>query len=255
MTRSDLAKTFLNSGADYDRFRPGFPAEVASYCLPERVHDALDLGAGTGKFTEQLASRAEHLTAVDPSALMLAQLSRKLPSVTVLEGTAESLPLRDASQDAVTVAQAFHWFDRDAASREIARVLRPGGTLALVWNSPDPSCTWDSECQLVAHPDQGALTPEDVDAAPELDPLPGFDEMRSAWIPWSEHISRDHYLRRWLTVSTFMAATDDERREMLARLERILDESPDTAGQTTLSLQHLTMALVYRKAAEARRAA
>lgn len=199
--------------AHYAR-HPGFPEAAADYCLPEHAGNVLDLGAGTGKFTELLTQRAEHVTAVDPSISMLAQLRRKLDSVTVLGGMAEGIPLPDCSQDAVTVAQAFHRFDPDKACQEISRVLRPGGTLALLWNGPGPGCAWDTACQSIAHPDLPRLNPSDA-AAPAFEAMPGFEGVRSAWIPWSEQITRADYIRRWLTVSTFIAADDDTRTEMI----------------------------------------
>ena len=99
----------------------------------------LDLGAGTGKLTRVLAARYAHVIAVEPLDGMRGILERVVPDVEALPGSAERIPLDDASVDAVFAAQAFHWFDHDRAIPEIARVLRPGGVLALVWNGPDES--------------------------------------------------------------------------------------------------------------------
>ncbi|BDZ38431.1 class I SAM-dependent methyltransferase [Microbacterium suwonense] len=122
-----LAKSFLDAGEDYERFRPGFPDAAADAVIPTPVRTALDLGAGTGKFTELLLDRAEHVIAVEPSEPMLAVLRTKLPDVEVHLGTAESIPAADGSVDVVTAAQAFHWFDREPACAEIRRVLARGG--------------------------------------------------------------------------------------------------------------------------------
>ncbi|WP_217183779.1 class I SAM-dependent methyltransferase [Streptomyces sp. AC495_CC817] len=158
MVDETLARSFEEIGEDYERFRPAFPAEAADLMIPQRVETIVDLGAGTGKFTERLLGRADRLIAVEPSAAMLDVLRVKLPGVLALDGTAERIPLPDAAADALTVAQAFHWFDRESACREIARVLRPGGVLGLVWNGPDPSCTWDLACRRIIRP-RGDTTP------------------------------------------------------------------------------------------------
>jgi SAM-dependent methyltransferase len=94
----------------------------------------LELAAGTGKLTRQLVSRVARVVAVEPDAGMRRLLSARCPDVTVIDGTAERIPLADDSVDAVFVAQAFHWFDNEAALRQVARVLRPGGALVVMWN-------------------------------------------------------------------------------------------------------------------------
>lgn len=116
---------------DYERGRAGWPPEVLDGIDRETV---LDLGAGTGKLTELLVQRYPQVIAVEPLANMRSILERKLPRVEVLPGSAERIPLDDGSVDAVFVAEAFHWFDSTAAAREIARVLRPNGTLVIAFN-------------------------------------------------------------------------------------------------------------------------
>jgi SAM-dependent methyltransferase len=239
-----LAKSFLEAGEDYDRFRPGFPDAAADAILDGPVRVALDLGAGTGKFTERLIDRASRVIAVEPSERMLAVLRAKLPAVEALTGTAETIPVADATVDAVTVAQAFHWFDREPACAEIRRVLVPGGVLGLLWNHSDASCAWDRACTRVAHPglsDGLTVSPDAVEL------LPGFDdEARFLQIPWRERISRADYIARWLTVSTFLAASDDQRARMVADVERILDTDPATAGRAEFDLPQITDVYVYR---------
>lgn len=102
----------------------------------------LDIGAGTGKFTRSLVARNLDVIAVEPDDIMREILLTSLPTVRALAGTAERLPLPDNSVDAVTLAQAWHWVDQPAATAEIARVLRPGGTLGLVWNIQDETVPW-----------------------------------------------------------------------------------------------------------------
>jgi SAM-dependent methyltransferase len=131
-------RSFGQVAADYDRVRPETPAEAIDRVIGDlgldRSARVVDLGAGTGKLTRLLALRFDDVVAIEPDADMRAFVARKLPTVTAHGGTGEEIPLPDASVDAVFVADAFHWFDASRALAEIARVLRPGGGLAIVWN-------------------------------------------------------------------------------------------------------------------------
>lgn len=242
MANDALAKSFLNTGEEYDRFRPGFPRAAADLILPTPVGVALDLGAGTGKFTERLVGRADRIVAVEPSEQMLAVLRSKLPAVEAHIGTAERIPVLDAAVHAVTVAQAFHWFDREPACAEIRRVLVPGGTLGLLWNRADPQCAWDRACSRVAHP---WLSDEMPVSNAAQDELPGFNMATHREVPWQERISRADYLARWLTVSTFLAASAPERARMTTEIESILDADPATAGRDEFDLPQITDVYVY----------
>jgi ubiquinone/menaquinone biosynthesis C-methylase UbiE len=135
------ARAFGDVAEAYDRARPDYPQAALDW-LAETLElgpgrTVIDLAAGTGKLTVGLARTRARVVAVEPSAGMLARLRAALPGVEALEGTAEAIPLPDASADAVTVAQAFHWFATEEALAEIQRVLNPGGRLALVWNRRD----------------------------------------------------------------------------------------------------------------------
>jgi SAM-dependent methyltransferase len=133
------ATSFGRRAADYDRVRPEYRADVIDLAVsrlgldPDAV--VLDLAAGTGKLTRPLVERFRHVIAVEPDAGMRAVLARATEAYRVLDGRAEAIPLDVDSVDAVFVGQAFHWFDRDLAFPELQRVLRPGGGLALLWNS------------------------------------------------------------------------------------------------------------------------
>jgi SAM-dependent methyltransferase len=129
-----LAQGFGASAVDYDRFRPDWPPAavdraVELLALPHGA-EVVDLAAGTGKLTRLLSERFERVVAIEPDERM-----RGLLEVETYAGTAEEIPLHDASADAVFVADAFHWFDGPVALREIARVLRPRGGLVLLWNN------------------------------------------------------------------------------------------------------------------------
>lgn len=137
----------------YERGRPSYPADAVGWLVeglgigPGR--DVVDLAAGTGKFTRLLMASGARVTAVEPSAAMRREFAAALPDVPVVDGTAERLPLPDASADAVTVAQAFHWFDVAGATTELARVIRPGGGFGMIWNERDASVPWVRELNAI----------------------------------------------------------------------------------------------------------
>jgi len=136
------ANSFGPAADIYERGRPGYPDAAVTWLLPAGRPRVVDLGAGTGKLTRQIRDRGLEVTAVDPSEQMLAQLALAVPGVPALIGSAERIPLPAGSADAVLVAQAWHWIDPARAVPEIARILRPGGRLGLVWNLRDESEPW-----------------------------------------------------------------------------------------------------------------
>jgi ubiquinone/menaquinone biosynthesis C-methylase UbiE len=142
------AARFGDVAAGYERARPDYPLAIVDELVARSGLgpgvSVLDLAAGTGKLTRQLVTYGPDLVAVEPSAGMRRELVDAVPGVPALDGTAESIPVADGSMDIVTVAQAFHWFETRAALDEIARVLRPGGWLALLWNEPPPG-GWAAE--------------------------------------------------------------------------------------------------------------
>ena len=133
----------------YERARPEYPPEAVEWLAAKLGlgdgRTVLDLGAGTGKLTRALVSTGARVIAVEPGEAMLTQLRRVLPEVEAIQGAAESIPLEDASVDAVTVGQAFHWFRHAEAVPELRRVLRDGGAVALVWNNRDPDDALQTE--------------------------------------------------------------------------------------------------------------
>jgi SAM-dependent methyltransferase len=126
----------------YERGRPSYPREAAAWLVGTRPATLLELGAGTGKLTDQLVALGHQVIATDPLEEMLRHLTARLPGTLVARAAAERIPLRARSVDAVLGAQSFHWFDLGRALPEIARVLRPGGHLALVWNQRDERIPW-----------------------------------------------------------------------------------------------------------------
>jgi SAM-dependent methyltransferase len=148
MTPAAFEQSRLSFGsvADvYDETRPTYPPEAARWMLGDAPLRVADLGAGTGIFSRVLADLGHEVVAVEPDDEMRRRLAETSPGITVLAGSAEEIPLLDESVDAVTAAQAFHWFNRDLACPEIARVLRPGGVLAAISNGEDESVGWVAE--------------------------------------------------------------------------------------------------------------
>lgn len=143
------AQAFGGAGDAYERGRPGYPADAVAWMAMSLGIDAdarvLDLAAGTGKFTRALSPFAPRLVAFEPLEGMWRHLHAASPTLPAAAATAERIPLRNQSVDAVTVAQAFHWFRAEEALAEIRRVLRPGGRLGLVWNRRDQSVPWVAE--------------------------------------------------------------------------------------------------------------
>lgn len=131
----ERAASFGGVADAYERARPGYPDDAVAWLAGDEPCDVVDLGAGTGKLTRSLVARGHRVTAVDPLEEMLVWLRHAVPGAIAVRGSAEAIPLPDGSADVVTCAQSFHWFDHAVALREIARVLRPGGRLAPVWNT------------------------------------------------------------------------------------------------------------------------
>src|SRR5256885_10452984 len=126
----------------YDRIRPTYPPEAVEWALGRTPLRVVDLGAGTGILTRVIRAHGHEVLPVEPDEAMRARLAASTPGTTPLAGRAEAIPAPDGSVDAVMAGQAYHWFDRDPAHREIARVLRPGWGFAPVWNIRDESVPW-----------------------------------------------------------------------------------------------------------------
>ncbi len=138
----DWAHSFGGVAEAYERGRPTYPAEAVRWLLGDLPLTVLELGAGTGKLTRVISQLGHDVHATDPDAAMLQILEREVPGVPTAQTGAEDIPLGDACVDAVIAAQAFHWFDLDRALPEIARVLRPGGRICLLWNQRNEKIPW-----------------------------------------------------------------------------------------------------------------
>jgi SAM-dependent methyltransferase len=232
--------------ASYAVHRPDYPADAVRWCVAPVGRDigslrVLDLGAGTGKLTAVLADLAAEVTAVEPDPAMLGELRRELPSVRSLPGSAEQIPLPDASVDAVLCGQAMHWFDMSRALPEIARVLVPGGTLGGLWNSDDDRVPWVAGLQEAA---EGAASPslsrrrsEAASFGPEQFGVALFTPTERAEFANSQLLTADTLVELIGTHSRILIMAPDERARVLAQIRAYLASRPETAeGQFELPM-------------------
>jgi SAM-dependent methyltransferase len=250
MARDDLfarqAASFDNAAEVYEKARPEYPAEAVDWLIPDGAQVVLDLGAGTGKFTKALAARGLEVIAVDPAPKMLEQLSASIPSATVHVGSAEDIPVADASVDAVFAAQAWHWVDQDAALPQVARVLRPGGTLGLIWNVRDESVPWVSRLTEVMHGSEAeTFVGAGADGSGRIQRGP-FGEIETKVFEWTRDFDRDGLLDLVRSRSYFITAEPTVQEEMLTGVAEFFDTDSDIAGADHLSMPYQTHAFRMR---------
>jgi SAM-dependent methyltransferase len=224
----DPARSFDLAAEEYEATRPSYPDEVLDLLPVATDATVLDLGAGTGKLTRVLARRYAHVIAVEPLDGMRGILARVVPDVEVLAGTAEQIPLEDASVGAVFAAQAFHWFDHDRAIPEIARVLRPGGVLALVWNGPDESRPNPLPSAYLDFLRELRRERSKLDDAPpwrDLIALGPFGDVQEGAVAHDHVLDRAGQLDNARSVSWIASRDHDDRERVLARLGELLPQN------------------------------
>lgn len=217
------ATSFGAAAGEYDRYRVGVPDEVVDRLLPGGADAVLDLGAGTGAMTRRLVGRAAKVYAVDPDTRMLSVLAEGCPEAETHEGTAERIPLPDDAVDAVVVASAWHWMDPDAALPELARVLRPGGKLVLVWNRRDRTVPWVADLEEARKRITGGDDYVDERiryfmAEPWLPDAARFGRVETADIRWDAELTKEEIARLMTTYGSFISAPKDRKPEMLREL-------------------------------------
>ncbi len=237
----------FSAGADdYERGRPSYPADAVDVLVRElgigpgtRV---ADVAAGTGKFTRLLVPTGAEVVAIEPVAEMRARLAAAVPSALVLDGTAEKLPLPDSSVGAVTVAQAFHWFDAEVALKEIAWVLEPGGALGLIWNERDTREPWVAELSRLIRWDQRGewqvpyTVEEDWAARIEALDVP-FGPVQRYDTTYRQVLDAETLVARVLSTSYIAAQPADDRAALADRVRALV-----AAFDETFELPYVTVA-------------
>ena len=238
----------------YERARPEYPAEAVDWLLPPDAKTVLDLGAGTGKLTRALAARGLEVFAVDPSPKMLEQLRAAIPGATISLGSAEDIPLPDASVDVVLAGNAMHWFDMAVAGPEIARVLAPGGILAGLWNVMDDDVDWVEG--LAQAGGSAAIGPRDTPTSWRAEtadlhlPRTGrdvrFGSPGQAQFPHGQLRTADSLVSTLATRAGLLVMPEQERQALLGRIGAFLQSRPETRdGEFTLPM--LTCVLRVRR--------
>jgi SAM-dependent methyltransferase len=247
---------FERGADDYERARPSYPDAAVELIVREcglgPSSTVCDLAAGTGKLTRLLVPSGAEIVAVEPVAAMREQLAAAVPGVEVLDGTAEAIPLGDASTDAVTVAQAYHWFDTDRALPEIHRVLRPGAMFVLIWNVRDETVEWVREfTELVVARGGGrpytpyhqigsgeAMTADHVDVVRACGL---FGEVRTELFSNPQVVTLDDVVARAASTSFVSALDDGPRQDLLDEMRALVGGHPQVAGQERFVFPHETM--------------
>ncbi|MEP6816059.1 MAG: class I SAM-dependent methyltransferase [Marmoricola sp.] len=203
----------------YDRARPSYPRDAAEWLIGPRPAKVLELGAGTGKLTETLVGLGHDVLATDPDERMLHHLAVRAPRAHACVGTAERIPARSRSVDAVVAAQAFHWFDHPVAVPEIARVLRPGGVLGMVWNERDESIPWVRKLgRLIGNQDQ------QNDPVHQLRADLHFSFIDERPFRHWQTINREGLLDLVASRSNIAIMPEDERAERLDQVSALYDD-------------------------------
>jgi SAM-dependent methyltransferase len=220
---------------DYERGRPGYPPEALDVAGLPSSSTVLDLGAGTGKLTRLLVARFARVIAVEPAEAMRRLLARLCPAARVLAGSAEEIPLADASIDAVFAAESLHWFDGVRALAEIARVLRPGGALVAMWNLPagptEPSIASAERLLLSRIPEGAEIRHDPLDLNAEryasgqwrdaLSASP-FEPLREARLPNAQTLDGDALVAFFASMGWIGNLPDEERVPLLHEVRMLL---------------------------------
>lgn len=235
---------------DYEQGRPGWPVEAVRVAGLPASSTVVDLGAGTGKLTRVLVGAFARVVAVEPSGPMRRLLASLCPRAEALDGTGQAVPLPDGSMDGVFAAEAFHWLDDERAVGEIARVLRPGGAVVLLWNVPagpwEPS-TAAAEGVLAARgPAPGEVDYDPLDlAGPRRPPgdgalgRPPFEPLREVRIDHVQTLDRDRLVSYYASMGWLADLSDGERLPLLDGVRALL---PEAAYRRTWTAQtHSTL--------------
>lgn len=230
----DRALSFGSVAEHYDRFRPAPPPEVAEWLVPPGAQRVADVCAGTGGLSRVLADRVPGVVAVDLDTRMLAVLQARTPRPAAVCARGEVLPFGDGTLDAVLVASGWHWLDPELAVPEAARVLRPGGVLGVVWNSPDRRVEWVGD--LLQH--RRAADDAEARGRRQLAIPPGvpFGEPEQRVVDWSLPRTPSELIGLAGTYSSVIASGFDEQLSVARRAATVVERHPLLQGRASVSL-------------------
>jgi SAM-dependent methyltransferase len=240
----ERAGAFGSVAKDYDRFRPGPVAAVVDWLLPDGAGRVVDLGAGTGALTRLLVGRVAEVIAIEPDARMREVLMANVAGVSVLDGRGDAMPLADSGADAVLVSSAWHWMDNDGTVSEVARVLRRGGILGVVWSGVDWMGSWFAEMRQRALAAGGGAVrlasmvagegsrPERALRLPET----AFGPPEHELIHWQQDVSADQLVGMLGTFSRVILLPQDQRHLIAEEARRLLREDAGLEGSATATL-------------------
>ncbi|MEV0277285.1 class I SAM-dependent methyltransferase [Streptomyces sp. NPDC050610] len=231
------ASSFGAAAVAYAEHRPDYARAAVGWAFePAPGPRVLDLGAGTGKLTATLIASGAEVIAVEPDPAMLTELRRSLPAVRALSGSAEAIPLPDASVDAVLAGNAMHWFDMAVAGPEIARVLAPGGTLAGLWNVMDDGTEWVAGLARVGG--SAAVGPRDTPAGwraetagmhlPNTGGAARFSSPQQAEFPHGQRRTADSLVATLATRAGLLVMPEREQEAALGRIRGYLASRTET---------------------------
>jgi SAM-dependent methyltransferase len=239
------ARSFGPAAERYDRLRPGYPEAALRWALGQRPLRVVDLGAGTGILSRAIAALGHEVVPVEPDEGMRARLAEVSPQLAPLAGYAEQIPLPDASVDAVVAGQAYHWFDRAPTHAEVARVVRPGGVFAPLWNRRDESVPWVAELSTITDDDTaGRGSREPVSDLASFGP--GFGPVGRATFHHCVNYDPATLTGLMATWSCYLTASPQRQQLLADRVRALCASHPDLAGRDRFALPYVTD--VYRAA-------
>ena len=248
------AAGYKTAADTYVKGRPDYPPQVTEWLNVtlglDRHKTVIDLGAGTGKFTGRLVATGAQVIAVEPVAQMLEKLSDAWPDVLAVSGTATDLPLPDASVDVVICAQAFHWFASAEALSEIARVLKPGGQLGLIWNLRDTQVSWVPKLDAIVNALEGDTPRYYTGAWREAFPHPAFAPLQVERFHHGHTGSPEDVILNRVRSTSFIAALPEAQRAKVdEQIRALIAAEPELRGRDVVTVPYETAAFVAVKKA------
>lgn len=239
---------YLRNADAYSRGRPGYPPEINDWLrttLQIKHHsEVLDLGAGTGKFTQRLVDLGAHVTAVEPIKEMRDKFKERWPDIEVIEATAQQMPqVRSGSIDAVVCAHSFHWFATEEAMKEIHRVLKPGGRLGLIWNLRDASVDWVGQLAAIVSAEAGDNPRYYSGDWRKVFPYAGFSLSTEKHFPHLHTGSpEDVIINRIKSISFIASKTPEEQAVIFDKVRHLIATHPALANKESISVPYDTVA-------------